>query len=228
MKLEINHKLAGIVPMANAAEQAALTLDIKANGQLEEIVLWQGKIIDGRCRNLACETLNIEPKIKELPWNTTEHDAISIVKSLNTRRNLTPTQKIMSACKVSMDKSYKRSITSIAKEWGIGTTVLKNARYIANTSPELIEPLFDGNAVTIISSDGRETTSVKISAIYAHLKRLEEKVEERSNIGWEESGLIQTQAGKDWYYCQTKLLGVKCVPTRMMIAELANFKFPKN
>lgn len=228
MKLEINHKLAGIVPMANASEQAALTEDIKKRGQLEEIVLWQGKIIDGRCRNLACETLGLEPKFKELPWNTTELDAIAIVKSLNTRRNLTATQKIMSACKVTLDKTYRRSVSEVAKEWGIGTTVLKNARYIAKVAPDLVEPLFDGQSVKIVSSDGKETTSVKISAIYAFLKREEEQVKEKSAIGWKEGGFISTQAGKDWYYSQTKLLNINCPSTRMIVAELANFKFPKN
>ena len=225
MTLEINHKIAGVVPMASIEEQNALTLDIRKNGQLEPIVLWQGKIIDGRCRNLACLSLNIEPIIKELPWNTTEEEAIAMVKSLNTRRNLTLTQKIISACRVSLDKNIHGKVSDIAREWGISFPTLKNARYIAKYRPEFIEPLFNGRSVNILNSSGEEMQSNKITTIYAYIKRDKENTEEDITHAWHEDSFINTQKGKEWYYNQIKNNKIKDVPTKMMIAELANYKF---
>jgi len=226
MKLETNHKLAGLVPMASNAEQAVLTSDIERKGQLEPIVLWQGKIIDGRSRNLSCITLGIEPIIRELPWNTTEEEARAIVKSLNTRRNLSPTQKIMSACRVSLDESLGMKIADIAKEWGISASTLKNARFIAKQRPEFAQTLFEGKVVTITGSNGKTTVSNKVSAIYSYLRREVEKAVEDTTYGWDENSYIRTQAGKEWYYEQIALVGIENNHlARAGFAELANYKF---
>lgn len=227
IKLEINHKLAGLVPMANAKEQEILNEDIEKNGQIEPIVLWQGKIIDGRCRNLACILLGLEPKIRELPWNTTEEEARALVKSLNTRRNLTQTQKIISACRVSMDSLVKTKLKEVAKEWGISETILKNARHIAKERPEFVDPLFNGESVQIVSQDGEEVYSSKISTIYAFVKRNSQSVKEDRSHGWNPNSNINTQAGKDWYYAQIKIIGNADVIVKMHMVELANYKFQK-
>ena len=48
------HEYAGLVPMASEKEQVALTIDIKANGLREPILLWRGEVVDGRCRMKSC------------------------------------------------------------------------------------------------------------------------------------------------------------------------------
>ena len=53
-KFPINEEMAGIVPMASDKEQIALTDDIAANGLREPVVLWRKEIVDGRCRQKAC------------------------------------------------------------------------------------------------------------------------------------------------------------------------------
>ena len=46
----INEDLAGLVPMANEAEQLILKNEIKEeNGLLLPVVLWRGHNVDGRC-----------------------------------------------------------------------------------------------------------------------------------------------------------------------------------
>ncbi len=223
---EIDHVMAGLVPMASEAEQSSLTEDIKMNGLREPVVLWRGKIIDGRCRQKACQQTGQRIWSKEIDKDTSESDVRILVKSLNTRRNLTPTQKVISACKASLDKNNSYSIKHVAESWGISKRILENARYIAKARPEYINPLFDGQSVDIVGSNGKETTSVKVTAIYAYLKRLEERVTEDTQHGWAEESIIKTQAGKDWYYEQIKqadLVGE--VKYKMLVAELANYKF---
>lgn len=226
---EVNEELAGIVPMANMAEQAALTEDIRENGLREAVLLWRNKIVDGRCRQKACLATNTPVRAKELDDDLTEEDVMVVVKSFNTRRNLSPTQKLISACKETFNpKNKAKSIIGLAKAWSVSHTLLKNARYIYTERNEFIEPLFQGGCVTIIGSNGKETKTNKISAIYAYLKREEENANRNDEHGWNPDAQIKTQAGKEWYYQTLKTEGKELsVFMRMTLAELANFKFTK-
>lgn len=220
--LPINERLAGLVPMAMEDEQEALTRDIEANGLREPVVLWRGEIVDGRCRQKACLVLGRQIMAKELDDELTEEDVRVFVKSVNTRRNLTSTQKLISACKESL-RPGGPTISAVAKAWGVGEALLNNARYIARNRPGFIEPLFNGKSVSIVDIHGREVLSNKISAIYAYLQRQSRSVEEVVEYGYAENAYIKTQAGKDWYYSQ--LANMNDVSVRMALAELANFKF---
>ncbi len=226
---EVNEELAGIVPMANMAEQAALTEDIRENGLREPVILWRNKIVDGRCRQKACIATGVRIKAKELDDDLTEEDVMVVVKSLNTRRNLSPTQKLISACKETFNpKNKAKSIIGLAKAWSVSHTLLKNARYIYTERNEFIEPLFQGGCVTIVGSNGKETQTNKISAIYAYLKRLEENATRNDDHGWNPDAQIKTQAGKEWYYDQLGIIGKDTtVHIKMLLSEHANLKFTK-
>lgn len=225
---EVNEELAGIVPMANMAEQTALTEDIRENGLREPVLLWRNKIVDGRCRQKACLATGVRIRAKELDDKLTYDDVMVVVKSLNTRRNLSHTQKLISACKETFRSTNSKSVKEIALAWGVSGTLLKNARYIYAERPEFIDPLFNGNSVTIIGSNGKETQTNKISAIYAYLKRLEENATRNDDHGWNPDAQIKTQAGKEWYYQTLKTEGKEIsVFMRMILTEHANLKFTK-
>lgn len=151
-----------------------------------------------------------------------------VVKSLNTRRNLSHTQKLISACKETFRSTNSKSVKEIALAWGVSGTLLKNARYIYTERPEFIDPLFNGNSVTIIGSNGKETQTNKISAIYAYIKREEENATRNDDHGWNPDAQIKTQAGKEWYYQTLKTEGKEIsVFMRMILTEHANLKFTK-
>ena len=233
---EINEELAGVVPMALPSDQEALNRDIAENGQREPIVLYKGKIVDGRCRQNAIKIAGL-PNIlyKELDDELDEDDVKSYVKSVNTRRNLTYTQKLMVACRESFKPNKAKKLIDIAKDWGVSEPALKNARYVAKKRPEFIEILFNGGSVTILDKDGNSKSSNKISAIYSYLKREDEgNLDENKFHGWNADGYIKTQAGKEWFYGQLKELkgnGFKdddnflATRIKIMIAELSNYKF---
>ncbi len=223
-KYEI-HEYAGLVPMASESEQSSLNTDILDNGLHDPIVLWKGKIVDGRCRQIACLLAGEKIRTKELDSSLSEDAVKSFVKSVNTRRNLTQTQKIMSACRQSIDPSEKLSMDAISHSWGISRAILANAKYISKERPEFIEPLFNGKSVKILNSDNEEIESNKVTAIYAYIKRDKENVEEENIHAWHEDSFINTQKGKEWYYDQIRNNKIKDVPTKIMIAELANYKF---
>ena len=223
---EINEELAGLVPMADEIEQAVLTRDIAENQQQDPIVLWQGKVIDGRCRQKALVMLGSHIMYRELDDNLTEEEVRVYVKSVNTRRNLTHTQKVMSAVRESLRKNSK-SNSVIAKAWGISECLLKNGKFIAKHRPEYVQPLFDGHSINITSSEGYDTTSNKISTIYAAVKRELDAAEENEEHAWSEDSAIKTQAGKEWYYEFVKVNKVSDIPVRIALVELANHKFVK-
>lgn len=169
MKIYPIHELANIVAMASEQEQLALTNDILKNGQEEPAVLWQGHIVDGRCRQLACISLDIELKTRTLSNELSLDEVASIVKSLNTRRNLTMTQKVVSAYKQQLRTNETNS--NIANQWAISVPTLKNCKYIASNVPEFIEPLFDGKAVKLFNrTKGVEVTTNKINTLAKIIK----------------------------------------------------------
>jgi phage N-6-adenine-methyltransferase len=89
MNLQI-HELASIFPRMPGEEFAALKLDIKANGLLEPIWLYDGKVLDGRHRYYACQETSVEPAFREYKGS----DPRGFVVSLNLkRRHLDATQR---------------------------------------------------------------------------------------------------------------------------------------
>jgi len=63
------HEYADLFPMLDGAEFDALVRDIKHNGLHEEIVLYEGKILDGRNRYLACLEAKVEPRFEQYRGN---------------------------------------------------------------------------------------------------------------------------------------------------------------
>jgi N6-adenosine-specific RNA methylase IME4 len=53
--------------MLDADRLAALAESIRQNGQREPIMLYQGRIVDGRNRYQACQMLGVEPVLEHLP-----------------------------------------------------------------------------------------------------------------------------------------------------------------
>jgi len=84
------HEFAEIFPLMNRKEFGELKNDIQEKGQQELVVLFEGKILDGRNRYNACKELKIEPKFREYKGK----DPLGYVMSTNLkRRHLTDSQK---------------------------------------------------------------------------------------------------------------------------------------
>ena len=77
-----NHPIADVWPMMDEAKIAELADDIRKNGQLVPVWLYEGKILDGRNRWAACKIADVEPKTKEY----TGDEPTAFAVSLNDRR----------------------------------------------------------------------------------------------------------------------------------------------
>lgn len=88
------HPLADLVPSMTDEEYVALRDDIAEHGLRDEIVLYEGKVLDGRHRLRACRYTDIEPRFTDYEGE----EPASFVLSHNLhRRNLTASQKAMLA-----------------------------------------------------------------------------------------------------------------------------------
>lgn len=98
------HPAANIFPLMDEESLAKLADDIHHRGQEESCVLWQGKLLDGRNRWLACQKLGIDPETCELEED--DIDPVQYVLSANLhRRQLTESQRALVAVRV--EEFYK-------------------------------------------------------------------------------------------------------------------------
>jgi hypothetical protein len=221
-------ELAGIVALASEKEQQALVNDIAKNGQQESAVLWQGRLVDGRCRQIACTALGIDLKVRELDSTLSRSQVALIVKSLNTRRNLTMTQKIASAY-----KQYKRTgdtMADVAEQWAISVPSLKNFNYIAKVRADWVDILFDGNTVKVFDPEkGHEIVTDKVNTLARIAKKIKELgkvvIDNSEEVEFSSEGIIKTELGKNWYYSKIQELGIVDTRHKMLMVELANYKF---
>jgi N6-adenosine-specific RNA methylase IME4 len=91
------HPIANIFPLLTGSEYQELIEDIRQNGLLESIWLYEGKILDGRNRYRACVDIGIDPTFNQ--WAGECGDPISFVIAMNLhRRHLDSSQR--AACSV--------------------------------------------------------------------------------------------------------------------------------
>ncbi len=88
-----SHPASELFPLMDDVGLAALIRDIKANGLQEPIVLWEGKILDGRNRLKACERAGVAPRFREL--DTCDSPATAVVSANLSRRHLSVSQRAM-------------------------------------------------------------------------------------------------------------------------------------
>jgi hypothetical protein len=108
------HPLADVFPLMEGEEFDALVADIKAHGLVEQIVVLDDMILDGRNRYRACIEAGIEPTYRPF---TGDDPAVYVISANIHRRHLTSQQKrelIAKLVKAQPEKS-DRQIGKMAK-----------------------------------------------------------------------------------------------------------------
>lgn len=166
------HELCLMFPQADDRTLADLAKDIAENGLNDPIIRYEGKILDGRNRYLACEKAGLKPHYVEYEGN----DPFQFVVSKNLyRRHLTESQRAMLAQKVyktlmaNDDLSHKEKPTQgeIAEQFGVSLRMINNAVKVGDfSSPEVVEKIMtdDGVAVHVAVEalkEAQENTGIK-------------------------------------------------------------------
>ena len=156
------HPISEIFPAMEGAEFDALVEDIKAHGLLHPLVMYQGKILDGRNRWRACEALGIKPKTTDYRGD----DPLGHVLSLNlTRRHLDASQRAMVAARMATLKAGQRP-TAIA----VGATQDEAAKKL-NVSPDSIgraRAVVEHGTPALVAAVDRGDVAVSVASKIAH------------------------------------------------------------
>lgn len=126
------HPLATFFPPLEGKDFELLKQDIQRNGQLEPIMLYDGKILDGANRYRACVELGIEPKTQELNGGSPEAYVIS--QNLR-RRHLNESQLAIMA----ITDAPEMMSAELAKIYGISQRIIHRAKRVQREAPELME-----------------------------------------------------------------------------------------
>lgn len=102
------HPYSEIFPLLDTSELDALTADIKSFGLREKIWVYQGKVLDGRNRFLACQKAKVRPQYRT--FKGTDAGALALVVSTNIqRRHLNASQLAMASARLATLRDGQRS-----------------------------------------------------------------------------------------------------------------------
>jgi hypothetical protein len=185
------HPFSAQLPMMSKEELESLTADIRENGQKEPILLFEGKILDGRNRYKACLKAGVEPLTEKFIGTREEAKSLSISNNL-VRRHLTASQKAMVLVNSGLisdfggDRQYRRgelSVRSTAERFGVNHVSVYKALNVKqkDKSGELVQKVLNGElsvsaAENLLAkqSDEKDTKRANWSARYAPFaKKLE-------------------------------------------------------
>jgi hypothetical protein len=158
------HPAAALFPMMPDNELAELAADIKAHGLLMNVVIYQGQIIDGRNRALACELAGVTMRtaILELPEDMLPTEWVLSVN--RNRRHLTPSQRAaiaVAALPLLEEEAKKRMVEAgkgvaivphltgksrekAASATGASPRYVQDAKTIQEKAPEVFEQVKRG------------------------------------------------------------------------------------
>lgn len=150
------HQLVLKTPRMNVETYNAVKQNIEQHGQRDPVVVYRGKIIDGRHRWLMLQELEIDViKYIELPNNTTLKELKSIVFSKESRRHESPAQLAISAYYelTSTDADYT-TLAEVADVFGVKRPRVSEVKQIAVTYGRLdiLTTIFEGNSFNVGNS----------------------------------------------------------------------------
>ena len=165
------HEIANIFPLMEGTELTELSADIKKNGLIDPIWLYENKILDGRNRYRACQEVGVEPRFQSYPGN----DPLQYVISLNLhRRHLNESQRAVVAARLANmqvgDNQYSGSAnmptlsqSQAAKMLNVSERMVRTVKAIEREAPERLSEI----------NLGKETAT----KIYKLIKRAEPPAE---------------------------------------------------
>lgn len=190
------HPYSEVFPLIEGVAFNELVADIKANGLREPIWTYEGKILDGRNRFLACQKANVRAALRKYMGN----DALGFVISLNVmRRHLSESQRAMAAARIATlreganQHSSKNigpeakpasieapSQASAAESLGVGRSSVQRARKVVEKGSKALQHAVESGEVTVFKA--ASVTDLPKSEQMAAAKA--PKPSEKSNEDW--------------------------------------------
>src|SRR5262245_16728448 len=162
------HPLADLFPLIEGEDFDALVADVRANGLLEPVVIFDDKILDGRNRYRACQAAGIEPTFSPYQGD----DPVAFVISMNLRRrHLDESQRSMVAAKLATLKDGQRA-DEVA---GTSIEVAAGLLNVGRASVERAKAVQRAGATELVQAVEQGTVSVSAAADVATLATEEQR-----------------------------------------------------
>jgi len=170
VETQVLHKLAEAHPAMLEENYKALRLDIEQKGQLEPVIRYRSKIVDGRHRLQALKDLGIEViKCNDLPRNISLDEVKDIVISSEIRRHETPTQLAVKAYYYSKEhKGFTQK--KAAEKFGVDLKRVSELSSIVKAGREDIVRML-GSGKSVVIENNYATSSIQM--LYRQVKSLE-------------------------------------------------------
>ena len=167
------HKLVEDNPVMTDIQFQELKEDVETNGQLEPIDVYKKKfIVDGRHRTMALNALGKDTvKVKHLPYNISIEDVRALVKSRETRRHQSPTQKAIKAWRKMKELNINQR--KAAEIYGVSrNSITAVSRISEMLGTDVVNELYKGVGISL---DGRMnlTSLTQIVSIAKEMKERE-------------------------------------------------------
>ena len=164
------HALANLNPLVSPQALEALEASIRDYGQLTDVLMYKGYIVDGRSRVLACTRLGLSVAVKSLPRTISLKEVRDIVKSVAAQRYLCRSQRAMQAAYALADDlqlSNKEAVGLYDSSWDD----VKAAEFIHTNYPHIGSQLFDGHSIEIgtYARTGAIRHTVNVVAVASYL-----------------------------------------------------------
>lgn len=157
------HEIANVFPLLDEDELKQLAMDIVDSGLRRPVVMFEGKILDGRNRYRACQMAGVKPTTVEFggDWD----NALKYVTSENmVRRHLTASQRGMVAARLanlrkgrqpsSVEGAKTDAVSQVAaaEQMKVGRETVKRAKQVQDRGvPELVDAV-DRNEIPLHSA----------------------------------------------------------------------------
>jgi ParB-like chromosome segregation protein Spo0J len=185
------HPAAELFPMMSEIEFQEMKEDIRLHGQNDDVLIWNGTLLDGRNRLRACTELGIEPGWAELPKSI---DPVTWVFSHNYhRRHMTTSQRAMVAEKLATllrgdvqsqksDSSIELSQEDAAKKLNVSVASVKRARRVRKKASKKVVAAVEAGTMSLNAavattkpSDAAKAARVKAKSEADAAKALKQK-----------------------------------------------------
>jgi hypothetical protein len=157
------HELSTVFSSFEDTEEfVQLVKSIREDGLNHPILLWQGKIVDGRHRHKACLEAGVEPQYEYIPDSMSLSQVMDRVVAENIlRRHLTTGQRAMIAAALAnmtvggngsnqysdskaINLSDSKTTAEAAKSLNVGEATVRHAKEVRRDAPDLAEKVARG------------------------------------------------------------------------------------
>lgn len=216
-------------PLHSELEYEATKENIRKLGQLDPILMLDGKCIDGRHRTKIAVELGVHVRCLDVDASLDEQSIIVMCnKNVMSGRDYDSSQKAIQA--LELVNKYRMTTIEAAKFMKVDRKAVSYAATIRGYGRQDILDALMKDKTARVQLDKMERPSRSLELLAKFVKALDEKtkivIDDSERIQWSPDALIKTELGKAYYYELMELIDQQdkvSIGTRLV--DLVNLKF---